>query len=114
MRRGTHVESSFSVGWISAICADMSWEDPRSDEEIDSDNAFIDSISAGDGDGDPGPASDIGQKVEDKNYGFTRSPGGFQVNWTDPLVESIWSDDPVLKDFEDRFFEIGGKVNGWT
>ncbi|KAG0143192.1 hypothetical protein CROQUDRAFT_661603 [Cronartium quercuum f. sp. fusiforme G11] len=60
-------------GGNSAICADIKWSDPRSEEEK--------------------------EKASD------------EIKWEDPLEIAQWNDDERLKDFEDKFFDMGGRTN---
>ncbi|KAL8278623.1 hypothetical protein RQP46_008915 [Phenoliferia psychrophenolica] len=89
----------FHGGWISALCIDMRWNDPRTDEELASARVAV----AG-----PDPLPE-GEEVD---ISFTSSNDGLEILWRDPLEVVNWGDDVRLREFEEGFFAEGGHLNG--
>lgn len=50
------------------------------------------------------------EKKPDTSY--TEGDDGFRIKWQSPLQTLQWDDDDRLADFEDRFFDMGGKTTG--
>ncbi|KAK4705368.1 hypothetical protein P7C70_g837, partial [Phenoliferia sp. Uapishka_3] len=89
----------FHGGWISALCIDMRWDDPRTDDEIEAAKTAVS--------GKPTSADD-----DTVDVSFTSSEDGLEILWKDPLQVLEWKDDVRLKDFEEVFFAEGGHLNG--
>ncbi|GAA5911619.1 hypothetical protein JCM5296_001615 [Sporobolomyces johnsonii] len=101
------VRAQFHGGWVSALCIDYHYDDPRSDEEL-AHAKFSVAQSL------PNPANlSLADLAADVDVCYTASPTGFELKLCDEdLTEVVqWDDDPRLRPFEDAFFEEGGKLN---
>ncbi|KAI5474519.1 alpha 1,2-mannosyltransferase, glycosyltransferase family 71 protein [Pseudohyphozyma bogoriensis] len=85
------IRTFFHGGWISALCVDMRWEDPRTELEI----AQAKAAASGTPD-DPSDDADI-------DVSFTSSDDGLEIKFESPLMMLQWADDVRLKGFEDAY-----------
>ncbi|CEQ42039.1 SPOSA6832_03801, partial [Sporobolomyces salmonicolor] len=101
------VRAQFHGGWVSALCIDYHYEDPRSDEEL-AHAKFSVAQSL------PNPANlSLAELAADVDVCYTASPTGFELKFCDEDVTEVvqWEDEPRLRPFENAFFEEGGKLN---
>ncbi|GAA5904617.1 hypothetical protein JCM6882_004922 [Rhodosporidiobolus microsporus] len=103
------MRAHFHGGWVSALCIDYDYSDPRSDEDKRTAKLSVAAVT-------PNPDN---QSLEELANGvdicYTAAPDGWESKWCDgrDVTEVVaWKDDPRLRDFEEAFFEEGGKLNG--
>ncbi|ORY81239.1 mannosyltransferase putative-domain-containing protein [Leucosporidium creatinivorum] len=89
----------FHGGWVSALCIDVKWVDPRTEEEL----TWARIAAAG---------ADFEGDLNEVDVSYTVSGDGVEIKFENPLEVLEWKDDPRLRYFEDAFFEEGGRVNG--
>lgn len=91
-----------------ALCIDIRFDDPRSDDETWSAKLSVASSS-------PNPSRlPLEALAANVDVSYTAAPDGFELKfWQDEVLEVVhWADVLRLKGFEEAFFEVGGKVNG--
>ncbi|BGP35340.1 hypothetical protein JCM10296v2_007176 [Rhodotorula toruloides] len=102
------IRAGFRGGGMFALCIDIRFDDPRSDDET-----WSAKLSAASSSPNPSrlPLEALAANVD---VSYTAAPDGFELKfWQDEVLEVVhWADVPRLKGFEDAFFEVGGKVNG--
>ncbi|BGP58166.1 hypothetical protein JCM8202v2_005827 [Rhodotorula sphaerocarpa] len=102
------IRAAFHGGWVSALCIDYHWDDPRSEQEKTSSK-----MSAALGTPNPEHKSleDLADSID---ISYTSAPDGFELKFDSREVLEVmpWGDDPRLRDFEAAFFDEGGIVNG--
>ncbi|KAK4047491.1 hypothetical protein OIV83_005404 [Microbotryomycetes sp. JL201] len=90
----------FHGGWVSALCIDVRWEDPRTEDEIRwARQAAMSAMVK--------PPSN----VDEVDVSYTVSTDGVEMKFEDPLSIEDWSGDARLKDFEKTFFDEGGVLS---
>ncbi|GAA5969200.1 hypothetical protein JCM8115_004315 [Rhodotorula mucilaginosa] len=102
------IRAGFHGGWISALCIDYHWDDPRSEEEKSDSRR---SVALG----LPNPEhKSLDELADGVDISYTSAPDGFEVKFdANEVLEVVqWADDPRLRDFEAAFFDEGGVVNG--
>lgn len=98
----------FHGGVTSALCVDIHYEDPRTQDERQKDLEYEKKHPI---------FNDKKEKQEPRGH-ITHGKahkGGDEVaiNWElDPLYANWWKDEPRLANFETAFYEEGGKPNG--
>ncbi|KAK4046908.1 hypothetical protein OIO90_006390 [Microbotryomycetes sp. JL221] len=90
----------FHGGWVSALCIDVKWEDPRTGDEIRWAREAAKSVMI------KPPAV-----IEDVDVSYTVSGDGVEIKFEDPLTVENWEQDPRLKQFESTFFNEGGVLS---
>uniref|UniRef100_A0A0K3CQ85 FGENESH: predicted gene_14.253 protein n=1 Tax=Rhodotorula toruloides TaxID=5286 RepID=A0A0K3CQ85_RHOTO len=98
----------FKGGGMFALCIDIRFDDPRSEDETWSAKLSVASSS-------PNPSRlPLEALAANVDVSYTAAPDGFELKfWQDEVLEVVhWADVPRLKGFEEAFFEVGGKVNG--
>ncbi|KAM0790329.1 hypothetical protein ACM66B_003214 [Microbotryomycetes sp. NB124-2] len=90
----------FHGGWVSALCIDVKWEDPRTGDEIRwARQAAMSAMVK--------PPSNL----DDVDVSYTVSTDGVEMKFEDPLSIEEWSVDSRLRDFEKTFFDEGGVLS---
>ncbi|GAA6057560.1 hypothetical protein NBRC10513_006572 [Rhodotorula toruloides] len=102
------IRAGFKGGGMFALCIDIRFDDPRSEDETWSAKLSVASSS-------PNPSRlPLEALAANVDVSYTAAPDGFELKfWQDEVLEVVhWADVPRLKGFEEAFFEVGGKVNG--
>ncbi|BGO95592.1 hypothetical protein NBRC10512_006759 [Rhodotorula toruloides] len=102
------IRAGFKGGGMFALCIDIRFDDPRSDDETWSAKLSVASSS-------PNPSRlPLEALAANVDVSYTAAPDGFELKfWQDEVLEVVhWADVLRLKGFEEAFFEVGGKVNG--
>jgi alpha 1,2-mannosyltransferase len=92
-------------GSVSAVCVDIGWEDPRSDDDVETEALRYFAKH-------PEEEKQGGDNNLQDGLGFTEAMDGMRVKWDNPVETLQWNDDPRLRDFEDRFYNGGGRTTG--
>ncbi|GAA5821126.1 hypothetical protein JCM11251_001976 [Rhodosporidiobolus azoricus] len=103
------MRAGFHGGWISALCIDYHYDDPRSEDDKRTAKLSVAAVS-------PNPDNkSLEELAQDVDICYTAAPDGWESKWCEEkeVTEVVaWKDDPRLRDFEEAFFEEGGKLNG--
>ncbi|GAA6037587.1 hypothetical protein JCM8097_006128 [Rhodosporidiobolus ruineniae] len=103
------IRAGFHGGWVSALCIDTRYDDPRSEEDRLTAQY---SVAAASPNPDNKPLDELAREVD---ISWTAAPDGWEARWGDQgeVLEVVqWTDDPRLRGFEEAFFQEGGKLNG--
>lgn len=97
----------FHGGVTSALCVDMRYEDPRTQEERRKDLEYEQKHPI---------YNEKGEKQDPKGqitHGTDPNGDEVAINWElDPLYANMWKDEARLANFEKAFYDEGGKPNG--
>ncbi|GAA5873215.1 hypothetical protein JCM8547_008603 [Rhodosporidiobolus lusitaniae] len=103
------IRAGFHGGWVSALCIDYHYDDPRSDDDKWTAKLSVAAVS-------PNPDNKSLQELaEQTDICYTAAPDSWETKWCngDDVTEIVqWKDDPRLRGFEEAFFREGGKLNG--
>lgn len=97
-------------GSTSALCADIAWEDPRTDDDLEADERRWRAQNPSNVTTQAGPTLEGDESGP--NLSYTEAADGMRIVWEDPVETVNWADDPRLDPFENRFFGMGGKTSG--
>ncbi|KAK1926445.1 mannosyltransferase putative-domain-containing protein [Papiliotrema laurentii] len=120
MRRAVRergVKAKYHGGWISALCIDLEYIDPRPQDRKDADEAYRRTLE------DAKKAREDAWQMEveqakakglaepEKPEDPVESP--VRPDWTQSPIEVVWwRDDPALSTFEKTIYDLGFKPNG--
>ncbi|GAA5998961.1 uncharacterized protein JCM10292_005826 [Rhodotorula paludigena] len=104
------MRAHFHGGWVSALCIDYSWSDPRSSEELATARLSVAATL-------PNPSSLPLSQLADEagiDLSYTAAGDGFELRFVEDEATEVvaWKDDARLRGFEEAFFAEGGKLNG--
>ncbi|BGP20067.1 hypothetical protein JCM10213_003549 [Rhodosporidiobolus nylandii] len=103
------LRAGFHGGWMSALCIDYHYDDPRSDEDKNTAKLSVAAVS-------PNPENKpLGELARDVDICYTAAPDGWESTWCsgEDVLEIVqWKDDPRLRGFEEAFFREGGQLTG--
>ncbi|GHJ88582.1 hypothetical protein NliqN6_4984 [Naganishia liquefaciens] len=126
------VKANFHGGWISALCIDLNYQDPRAEVVQKAEEAHRDSLREdrerlereweeekrlATEAGEPGPSKPkpllLAEQREASHSIGNEEGGAVQPDWGDSPIEEIWwRDHPLLKDFEEAIYNLGFVPSG--
>ncbi|GAA6064524.1 hypothetical protein JCM10212_004775 [Sporobolomyces blumeae] len=101
------IRAGFHGGWVSALCIDYHYDDPRTSEQIAAAKLSV-AVSM------PNPDNkSLSDLAADVDVCYCAAPDGFELRLCgEDLTEVVeWKDDPRLREFEEEFFKQGGTLN---
>lgn len=106
----------FHGGERSALCVDMHWDDPRTRAEKLADEAYGAAHPSAPLRSDA--TADEKKKFEEDKGRYTigkdvKTGDTIEIDWKiNPLLVASWKDEPRLIEFEQHFYDEGGKPTG--